>query len=340
MDLLGTKGIKTPLPAGTIGVLSRGEAPRGQRQLFEHIGCRTQGHLPVKRPLGQGIGFAVGQDEQGVVVEHFFKVGDAELGVGGVAGETAAHMVENAAPEELLQGFLRHSQGILIPRLFIEGQETEKAVAHGEFGRAAKAAVFLVEGGFPLPQGLKENIALRRGVNGGGQAPQQRRDLLRRGQKTLSVVLPGVPDGDKQLRQAQLSGPSVFGEIGPGEKGLLFWGEEDGGGPAAPAGEGLTDGHIDAVDVGPLLPVHFDGDETLVEQGRDGGVRKGLPGHHMAPVTGAVADAQKNGLILRLGPLQGFRAPGVPVHGVFRVLEQVGAGLPLQMVHSRTLLFA
>jgi len=34
----------------------------------------------------------------------------------------------------------------------------------------------------------------------------------------------------------------------------------------------------------------------------------------MAPVTGRVPNREEDGLVLLLGPLQGFTSPGVPVH--------------------------
>ena len=59
-----------------------------------------------------------------------------------------------------------------------------------------------------------------------------------------------------------------------------------------------------------LLPVHFNGDKIFVEQLGDFGVLKALPGHHMAPVAGAVADAEKDRLVLLLGFLKGLRPQG------------------------------
>jgi len=95
------ENIKAPLSPGAVGILGSGEAPRGQAQLLTHIGCHAEGHLPVELFLGESVCFAVGQHQQGIVIEHFFKVGDEELPVGGVAGEAAPHMVEDAPAEQL-----------------------------------------------------------------------------------------------------------------------------------------------------------------------------------------------------------------------------------------------
>jgi len=45
----------------------------------------------------------------------------------------------------------------------------------------------------------------------------------------------------------------------------------------------------------------------------------------MAPVAGGVAHGEEDGLVLLCCGLEGLLAPGVPVHGVVGVLEEVGA---------------
>ncbi len=56
------------------------------------------------------------------------------------------------------------------------------------------------------------------------------------------------------------------------------------------------------------------------------GVFEGFVRHDMAPVTGGIPDAEKDGFILPAGFFQGFRAPGIPVDRVMGVLEQVRRG--------------
>ena len=83
-------------------------------------------------------------------------------------------------------------------------------------------------------------------------------------------------------------------------------------------------GHIDLVHIGMALPVDLDRDKVLIEQGGDGRVFETLPLHHMAPVTGGVADGEKDGLVLSLGLGKGLVGPGVPVDRVVGMLQQVG----------------
>ena len=46
--------------------------------------------------------------------------------------------------------------------------------------------------------------------------------------------------------------------------------------------------------------------------------------HHVTPVARGITDAEQDQLVFFLCPLDGFRAPGVPIHGIVRVLKKVG----------------
>ena len=88
--------------------------------------------------------------------------------------------------------------------------------------------------------------------------------------------------------------------------------------------------HVDAVQVGAFFAVDLDVDEVLVHEGGDGFVLEGLVRHDVAPVAGGVADAEEDGLVLGAGLGRASSTPGIPVHGVMGVLEQVGAGLVMR----------
>ena len=116
-------------------------------------------------------------------------------------------------------------------------------------------------------------------------------------------------------------------EVGPTEKRLPLGRERRGHRPAATAGQRLDRGHVDAVHVGPLLAIHLDGDEVLVEIPRDFEILERLALHHVAPVTGRIAHAEQHRLVLPRGARERLVAPRVPAHGIVRVLEQIGARL-------------
>ena len=145
-------------------------------------------------------------------------------------------------------------------------------------------------------------------------------------------VAPGLGDRFQDLPERGHAPPRRGREVGAAVERVAVRGEPDAEGPAALAGEGLHRFHVDGVQVGPLLPVDLDAHEVLVQERRDALVLEALPLHHVAPVAGGVADAQEDGLVLGLRLLQGLRSPGVPVHGVVGVLQQVGAGLARKMI--------
>ena len=46
--------------------------------------------------------------------------------------------------------------------------------------------------------------------------------------------------------------------------------------------------------------------------------------HYMAPMTGGIADTQKNRLVFCPGFFKSFGTPWIPAHWIMSVLEQIG----------------
>ncbi len=67
-------------------------------------------------------------------------------------------------------------------------------------------------------------------------------------------------------------------------------------------------------------------------------IREALALHDVAPVARAIADREEDGLLLGLGPGQRLGSPGIPVHGIVRMEQQVGAGFPRQPI-GRMMIF-
>ncbi len=148
----------------------------------------------------------------------------------------------------------------------------------------------------------------------------------------VAPLLPGALDGEEDAGEA--GHPARVGRrvVRPAVERLQVGGEEDRHRPAAVAGHRLDGGHVEVVEVGPLLAVDLDVDEPLVHQAGDGLVLEAFPLHDVAPVAGGVADREEDRLVLGLGPGQGFGPPGEPVDRVVLVLEEVRAGLAAQAV--------
>jgi hypothetical protein len=72
----------------------------------------------------------------------------------------------------------------------------------------------------------------------------------------------------------------------------------------------------------------------LVHQAGHLRILEGFVLHHVAPVTGGVADRQEDRLILLFGDSESLLPPRIPIHGVVGVLQQVGALLVLKTVQG------
>ena len=83
--------VKAPLFALAVGVLGRGPGIfRQAHRRAEQVADRFFDHLAIARRASQLPGVGVDKDEQSVVVEHLFEMGDEPMPVGAVAGETPA----------------------------------------------------------------------------------------------------------------------------------------------------------------------------------------------------------------------------------------------------------
>jgi len=114
-------------------------------------------------------------------------------------------------------------------------------------------------------------------------------------------------------------------EISAGVKRLEIGRDEYVVRPATAARHQLGGRHVEFIHVRALLPVDLDADDRLVHQLGDLRILKDLPFHHMAPITGGIANGDQNRLIFlpRLG--KRFLTPRIPVNRVMRVLEQIRA---------------
>ena len=86
------------------------------------------------------------------------------------------------------------------------------------------------------------------------------------------------------------------------------------------------------VDIRTLFTVYFDRYKIGIENLCGLLILEGFPLHHMAPVAGAVTDAQKDRFVLFLRLCKGLFAPGVPVYRIVSMLLKIGRVFVLEMV--------
>ncbi len=260
----------------------------------------------------------------GLVVEHLLEVRDEPVVVGRVAVEAAAEVVANAAAPHLVEGGENHFERFKVAGARVIPEQEFQGRRAGELGRAAEAAVPRVEG---AAEGVEAGIEDGRVEDAGCRGLGVHTKLIENGATRFddggAVHLPRLSQALEDAPEAGVSVARLGREVGAAEERPQIGRKPDGHGPAAGAGGGLHEEHVDAVDVGALFAVHLDGDEVAVEEGGDVLVLEGLALHDVAPVAGGVADGEEDGLVLVARLLESFFAPGAPVDWIVGVLEQV-----------------
>ena len=157
-------------------------------------------------------------------------------------------------------------------------------------------------------------------------------DVRRRIGHFSPAGLPGLLDLRQDLQEARPPVTVIRREVSSPEERFQLRREEHVQGPATLAASGLDKGHVDLVHVRPLLAVHLDADEVGVQEAGDLGALEGFAFHDVAPMAGRVTDAQEDRPVLLARAGERFLAPGIPVHRVILVLEQIGRFLARQAV--------
>jgi hypothetical protein len=323
----GPPDVELALDALGVGVERGGERALVLAELAQREVERLAAHALEQRLAGDLPAVQVGAGEQRVVVEHLLEVRDEPGAVDRVAGEAAADLVIHAAAGHPPQGVERH---LALPA---PEQELDRGAGR-ELRRGPEAAALGVvepaERRHGRVQGGGVDLALRRLHRGG--AAQALDDRARLPADLLALLVPGGADRQQHVAPARQPVARLGREIGAAPERHAVGGEEGVQRPAALAGHGLHRVHVDRVDIGVLLAVDLDADEALVHELRGLVVLEALALHHVAPVAGGVADRDEHGAVLLARPGERLVAPGVPVHGVLGVLEEVGGGLAGQSV--------
>ena len=148
----------------------------------------------------------------------------------------------------------------------------------------------------------------------------------------VGVAVIGIGDGAQHLGEARPAPALLRREIGAAPEGMAVGRQEHGERPAALLAQQGQGRLIDGIEVGPLLAVDLDVDVELVHQRGRRLALEALMGHDMAPMAGGIADGEQDRLLLGLGLGQRLGPPGLPMHGVVPVLQQIGARLLAQPV--------
>ena len=321
----------------TIGVLRGEKASLGVRHLAHHVLERVFRDLG-KEPIGsQLIRFEARKGDLRLVVQHLLEVRHSPVGVDRIAVKTAADVVAHAAERHGLQR-LRHHEGRRVVAC-ARGltQEKQQLARTRKLRRAPKPAARLVERLRKLRDTLLQRIRVghvsaRRHRS---QPPDLFREIFSRQLHFGAFLLPHADDLAKDLRKSRPSPPRVGREIGASVKRLEIGRQPHAHRPAARPRRRLHERHVDAIDVGPLFAIHFDGDEIAIQDVGNRLAFERLVGHHVAPVAGRIANRQKDRAVELAGLVERLLPPGVPVDRILGVLQKVWAALGSETIrHS------
>ena len=128
----------------TVGILRAVKTAFRVCHLPKNIGGGFLGDLQIQALFSRRVGLAVTHDQQRIIIQHFFKMGDQEPRVGGIAEKAEAQMVKQSSPVHLQESPLCHLQTGRVAMPLIISQEKQQVVRRGKLGRPTESAVLWV----------------------------------------------------------------------------------------------------------------------------------------------------------------------------------------------------
>ena len=231
------------------------------QQVLDRLGR----HAAVAVLAGDLPGARVQLHELGVVVEHLLEVGNVPRAVGGVPGESPAHVVVDPALRHPVERDRHHLQRVGHAAQRLPQAELQRHRLR-ELRCAAEPAPAAVERGPQGLHGLPGDLLGQADRSIASSDPTLAIDSVDLAALRHDLVAPLVPRlGDPRQHLAERRHPVtrlrrvVRARVERPPVGR----EERRHRPAAVAGHRLHGVHVDAVEVGSLLPVHLDRDEAL-----------------------------------------------------------------------------
>ena len=334
-QLIVRPAVEFPLVAFAVGVLGGIESAVGMRHVAQDVGEDVARRVRVPDVAADEVGVQIKLRELGIIVEHLLEMRNEPVGVHGITREAAAELIADAASGHRLACVQDHPLCFVVLESFRAAQQERWLARLRKFWRAPKTAVLRIvsflEHRARATQNFRRQANVRRGRIGGGEF-QTGVNFIRR-RRDIAAPLP--PDGGNLSQHGTKTAaavPVIRREIGAAEKRLAVGRQENIQRPAARAGGALHECHVNLVHVRSLLAVHLDADEMLVENFGGRFALERFPLHDVTPVTRRVADAEEDGFVFGLRFRERLVAPGKPVDGVVRVLEEVGRFLAREVV--------
>ncbi len=327
-DLVARPDVEFAFLAIAVGVEAREERAVGSAHFARHPGDDAARDCGVPGLARHPREVRVQAEEGPVVVEHLLEMRDRPLGVHAVAAEASAELVVNAPVGHPRERHANDRHRFVVALAQCRAQAQHEIGRMRELGRGPEAAVVRVE--TPLQSGQRQRRRRRRQralVRRSGLETRER-VLQPRGLLGDRLALLPIRGGDprQQVEESRQPVTALARKIRAAEEGRTLRREEHRERPAPRAARHQRMRHlIDLVKVRTLLAVDLDVDEVRVHGRRDGRVLERLVRHHVAPVARRVADGEQDRLAFAPRESERFLAPGMPIDGVARVLQQVRA---------------
>src|SRR3954454_8191184 len=132
----------------------------------------------------------------------------------------------------------------------------------------------------------------------------------------MTVVLPRMSELLEDRAEAGTPISRIRREVGASKKRFQLRSEPDRHRPSAAPCGCLNEEHVDPINVGPFLTIHFDGHIITIQYLSNALVLKGFVCHDMTPVASRIANRQENRLIFVARLIESRFPPRQPSHGI------------------------
>ena len=342
---LSIPGVEAAFVSLRIGIQGRVEAAPRLLHVAAKPVCGLSCDAEEKRIRGRKRRLRRDREQLSVVVKHFLEMRDHPVGVDRIPAEPAAELIVDPALGHARERERRHVErlevGLVVAGRHAPAPQQKLEVRRvRKLRRLAESAEPAVELARQILPRAREGRSIQRGVGRRGRRQKLAEHLDQRLALPLdvrSVIAVVLGDALEHFGKRGHPVPRLRWKIRTAEeRPLVARRKKHREWPAAAAlREHLVRGLVDTIEVGALLAIDLDVDEELVHDRGTGRILEGFVCHHVAPVTGRVADREQDRLVLVSRPLESLRTPRMPVDRISGVLQQVRAGLVREPVALR-----
>ena len=260
--------------------------------------------------------------------------------------EAARDLIVKATIGHPFERQARHVLPVATPPTIITAKQKGKQRARWKLRRTTKATMNLIDNRRQRADRAIDHRTARRidklGLLAGmaiGSRLQRRRDPFGLALDVAAALGKGLCNRLEDLRKRGHARSRLRRKVGTTVEGTPVGCQPDRHRPATmprQANDGL---HEDRIDIGPLLTIDLDVDVEAVHHRCRCRVLERLVRHHMAPVTGGIANAQQDRHIALACLGEGLVAPRLPVDRIVHVLPQIRRRLGGKAV-GHTVIFA